>query len=138
MHFFTDYILPKDFDLDQKLCSLGITVSMVPNIVEHQEQGSYELVATELGVRLLLLCYPDFKAITDYDPFEPAEAAIRIHGLEGAKQRARVSSLNNAVEAILNGWGDGPAECYQDAARNAGLESALESLILSWDIKVSF
>ena len=111
---------------------------MVPNIVEHQEQGSYELVATELGVCLLSLCYPHFKAITDYDPFEPAEADKRIHGLEEAKERARVSSLNNAVEAIRNGWEDGPAECYQNAARKAGLESALESSILNWDIKVSF
>ena len=110
---------------------------MVLNIIEHQDQGSYKLIATKLGIRLLLLCYPNFKAVTDYDPFKPAEADICIHRLEEAEKRARVS-LNNAVEAIRNRWGDGPAEYYQDTARNAGLESALESLILNWDIKVSF
>ena len=93
MHCFTDYILPKDFNLDQHLCLLGI---------------------------------------------KPAQADKCIHGLEEAKERAQVISLNNAVKAIRNGWKDGPAECYQDAARKAGLESALESSILNWDIKVCF
>ena len=137
MHFFTEDFLPKDFNLDQTLSSSGITVELVPNIVEHKDQGSYELVANPSCLHLLSRSYPTFKVINDYDPFRPAEADIRIHGLEEAKKRARVSSLNNAVEAIRSGWGDGPAECYQNAARKAGLESALESSILNWDIRVS-
>ncbi|KAL2042895.1 hypothetical protein N7G274_004655 [Stereocaulon virgatum] len=137
VHFFTEDFLPKGFNLDQTLSSSSITVELVPNIVEHKDQGSYELVATTSCLHLLSRSYPTFKVIKDYDPFKPAEADIRIHVLEEAKKRARVSPLNDAVEAIRNGWGDGPAECYQNAARKAGLESALESSILNWDIKQS-
>ena len=129
--------LPEDFDLDKALSRSGITVNMVPNIA-HKDRASYELVVAASRLHLLSRSYPTFILIADYDPFKPAEADIRIHGLEEAKKKARVSSLNNAVEAIRNGWGDGPAECYQNAARKAGLESALESSILHWDIKVSF
>ena len=138
MHFFTEDILPKDFNLDQTLSCSGITVELVPNIVEHKDQGSYELVATTSCLHMLSRSYPTFKVISDYDPFKPAEADIHIHGLEEAKKKARASSLNNAVEAIRNGWGDGPAKCYQNAARKSGLASALESSILNRDIKVSF
>ena len=77
------------------------------------------------------------EVINDCDPFQPAEVNIRIHRLDEAIQRAQVSSLNDAVEAIRNGWGDGPAKCYQDAAQKAGLK-AVERSILHQDIRVSF
>ena len=124
--FFTETLLPEDFDLDLVLSNSGIIIDMVPNIVELKDHGSYELVAATSCLDLLSEKFHDFKLVADYDPFEPTEDGIRIHGICEAKKRARVNSLNNAVKAIRNGWGRGPVECYRNATGKAGLGTALE------------
>ncbi|KAL2039392.1 hypothetical protein N7G274_007664 [Stereocaulon virgatum] len=75
--------------------------------------------------------------VVDHDPFEPAETHIRIHGLYEANKRAQVSSLNDAVEAMRNGWESGPAECYRNTTEKVRLGTALERSILNWDIQQS-
>lgn len=135
---FTDKIPPKDFDLDKVLLDLNITVNMVPSIVEHEAPGSYELVVAEPCLGLLSSNLHGFKLAVGYDPFAPAEDDIRIHGIVEAKKRARVRSLSNAAKAIRKGWRPGAEECYRDATRKVGLETALERAILNWDIQVSY
>ncbi len=111
-------------------------INMVPNIVEHKEHGSNKLVAATSCLDLLSEKFHDFKLVVNYDPFEPTEDTILIHGICAAKKRVRVNSLNNAVKAIRNGWRRGSAECYQYATGKAGLETALERAIPNWDIQV--
>ena len=131
-------ILSKDFDLDQVIQDSGITINMVPYIVKNENQRSYELVVAIPCLDLLSKVPPNFKLGVNYDPFEPAVEDIRIHGIWEAKNRARVSTLNNAAEAIRNGWGYGPGECYRNAIGKAGLVMALEKAILNWDFQVTY
>jgi hypothetical protein len=112
-------------------------INTVPHIVEHKHAGSYELVVVTPCLDLLSEKFQDFKLVVDYDPFEPAEWDIRIHGIWEAKKRARINTLNNAAEVTRNGWGHGPAECYRRAIGKAGLGTELERAILNWDIQVS-
>lgn len=105
--------------------------------MEHKDRGSYELVVATSYLHLLSEKFHDFQLVVDYNPFEPAEDDIRIHGICEAKYRARANSLNNAVNAIRNGWGCEPAECYRNATRKAGLRTTLERALLNWDIQVS-
>ena len=111
---------------------------MVPNIVEKDPRSSYDLVVATSRLSLLSEKLHDFEVVMNYNPFKPAEADVRIHGRYEADKIARVNSLNNAVEAIRNGWGPGPVECYQNAAKKVGLQTALEQSILNWDIHVSY
>ena len=113
-------------------------INMVPHIVEHKHAGSYELVVATPCLDLLSEKFQDFKSVVDYDPFEPAEEDIRIHGIWEAKKRARINTLNNAAEVTRNGWGHGPAEFYRRAIEEAGLTTELERAILNWDIQVSY
>ena len=131
-------ILPKDFDLDQVIQDSGITINMVPYIVKNENQRSYELVVAIPCLDLLSKIPRDFRLVVNYDPFEPAVEDIRIHGIWEAKNRARVSTLNNAAEAIRKGWGYGPGECYRNVIGKAGLVIAFEKAILSWDIQVIY
>ena len=98
--------------------------------MEHKLTGSYELVVATLCLDLLSENFQDFKLVVDYDPFEPAEEDIRIHGIWEAKKRARINTLDNAAEVTRNGWGHGPAECYRRAIGKAGLGMELERAIL--------
>jgi hypothetical protein len=113
-------------------------VYMVPHIVEHKHPGSYELVVATPCLDLLSEKFHDFKLVVDYDPFEPAEEDIHIHGIWEAKRKARINTLNNAAEATRNGWGYGPAECYRSAIGRADIGTELERAILNWDIQVSY
>lgn len=131
-------ILLKDFDLDQILRDSGITMKTVPYIVKNENQRSYELVVAMPCLDLLSKIPRDFRLVVNYDPFEPAVEDIRIHGIWEAKNRARISTLNNAAEAIRNGWGYGPGECYRNVIGKAGLVIALEKAILNWDIQVTY
>ena len=79
--------------------------NMVPHITEHKRPGSYELVVATPCLDLLSEKSHEFKLAADYDPFEPAEEDICIHGIWEAKKRARINTLNNAAEATRNGWG---------------------------------
>ncbi len=106
--------------------------------MEHKHAGSYELVVATPCLDLLCQKFQDFKIVVDYDPFEPAEGDIRIHGICEAKKRARINTLNNAAEVTRKGWGHGPAECYRSAIGKAGLGIELERAILNWDIQVSY
>ncbi len=137
VRFFTDKPLPEAFDLDRFLSDSGITINIVSHIVEHKHAGSYELVIATPCLDLLSGNFQDFKIVVDYDPFEPAEEDIRIHGIWEAKKRARFNTLDNAAEVTRNGWGRGPAECYRRAIGKAGLGIELERAILYWDIQVS-
>ena len=103
----------------------------------HKLAGSYELVVATPYLDLLSENFQDFKLVVDYDPFEPVEEDIRIHGIWEAKKRAQINTLNNAAEVTRNGWGHGPAECYRTAIGKAGLRVELERAILCWDIQVS-
>ncbi|KAL9101910.1 MAG: hypothetical protein Q9163_002876 [Psora crenata] len=78
----------------------------------------------------------DFKIVVDYDPFEPAEGDIYVHGIWEAKKRAQINIFNNAAEVTRNGWGYRPAECYRRAIGKAGLGIELERAILNWDILI--
>jgi len=113
-------------------------INMVPHIVEHKHAGSYELVVATSCLGLLSEKFQEFKTVVDYDPFEPAEEHIRIHGIWEARKRARINTLTNAAEVTRNGWGHGPAECYRRAIVKAGLGTELERAILNWDIQVSY
>ena len=124
--------------MDRVLGDSGIMINMIPHIVEHKDPGSYELVVATPCVDLLSEKFHNFKIVVDYDPLEPAEDDIRIHGIWEAKRRARINTLNNAAEATRNGWGYGPAECYRRAIGKAGLGTELERAILNWDIQVSY
>ena len=115
---------------------MGITINKVPYVVENQK--FFELAVATPCLDLLSEVFHDFKLVVDYDPFEPAEEAIRVQGIWEAKKRARISALDNAVEAIRKGWGYGPAECYREAFSKAGLATELERAILNWDIRVSY
>ena len=138
IRFFTDKALPKNFDLDRSLTDAGIIINVIPHIAQHKRAGSYELVIATSYLDFLLEKFKDFHLVVDYDPFEPAEKDIRIHGSWEAKRKARTNTLKNAVEAIRNGWGQQPAECYREIIRQAGLEIELENLILNWDSQVSY
>jgi len=105
--------------------------------VEYKYAGSYELVVATLCLDLLLENFQDFKLVVDYDPFEPVEEDIRIHGIWEAKKRTRINILDNATEVTRNGWGHRLAECYRRAIGRASLGIELEKAILYWDIQVS-
>lgn len=113
-------------------------INTVPHIVEHKHAGSYELVVATPCLDLLSEKFQDFKLVVDYDPFEPAEEDIRIHGIRQAKRKARINTLNNAAEVTRNGWGHGPAECYRSVVGKAGLGKELARAILNWDVQVSY
>lgn len=113
-------------------------INMVPHITEHKHPGSYELVVATPCLDLLSEKSHEFKLAIDYDPFEPAEEDICIHGIWEVKKRARINTPNNAAEATRNGWGYRPAECYRSAISKAGLGTKLERAILNWDIEVSY
>ncbi|KAL8788260.1 MAG: hypothetical protein Q9213_001780 [Squamulea squamosa] len=110
-------------------------INTVPYLAEHKHAGSYELVVATPCLELLSEKFQDFKIVVDYDPLEPAEEDIRIHGIWEAKKRARINTLNNAAEVTRNGRGHGPAECYRAAIRKAGLQTEFERAILNWDIQ---
>ncbi|KAI4260734.1 MAG: hypothetical protein LQ352_000126 [Teloschistes flavicans] len=137
VRFFTDEILPEGFDLDRLLSDSAIMINTVPHIVEHKHAGSYELVVATPCLDLLSEKFQDFKLVVDYDPFEPAEEDIRIHGIRQAKRKARINTLNNAAEVTRNGWGHGPAECYRSVVGKAGLGKELARAILNWDVQHS-
>ncbi|KAL9045619.1 MAG: hypothetical protein Q9214_001366 [Letrouitia sp. 1 TL-2023] len=105
--------------------------------MEDENQEFFELTVATPCLDLLSKISHDFELVVDYDPFEPAEEAIRIHGTWEAKKRARITTLDNAVEATCNGWGYRPAECYRSAFSKAGLGTELERAILNWDIQHS-
>lgn len=130
-------IQPEDFHIESALICSGITTFMVPNIVEHKDHSSYELVVAQPCVETLSTRLQGFKLFTNYDPFAPAKTDICIHGTIEARRRARVKTIDNAAEAICRGWGRGPEECYRNVVAKAGLETALERAILFWDIRVS-
>lgn len=111
---------------------------MVPYIVEHKDSGSYSLVVVTRCLDLLLGRFPAFKLNVDYDPFEPAQNDIRIHGIWEAKKRVQINTLIIAAEATRDSWGYGPADCFRSVIRKAGLETELERAILNWDIQVSY
>ncbi len=113
-------------------------INTVPHIVEHKHPGSYELVVATSCLDVLSEKFQDFKIVVDYDPFEPADEDIRIHGIWEAKKRARINTLDNAAEATCNGWGHGPAECYRIAICKAGFGTELKRAIMNWDIQVSY
>ena len=117
VHFSTKDILHEGFDLDKALCDCDITVNLVPHIVEHEDSGSYGLVVATSSLNLLSEKFPHFEVNTNYNPFKPAEADIRIHGLYEAKKRA----VSKALKEIDNGWANGTAECYRDTARKFGV-----------------
>ena len=110
---------------------------MVPTVMKHKSAWSYEIVVATTCLDLLS-GFQDFKLVVDYDPFEPAEEDIRIHGIWEAKNRAKINTLNNAAEVTRNGWVHGPAECYRRVVEKAGLGIELEKAILNWDIQVSY
>ena len=120
--------------MDLFLAGSGIMINIVPYIAQHDRPGSYELVVTTSCLDLLSEKSNYFTLVDNYDPLEPAEEDIYIHGTWEAKKRARVHTLNNAAEATRNGWGYGPAECYRRAIGKAGLGTELERVILNWDI----
>ena len=128
--------LPNDFHIESALLGSGIIISMAPYIAEHKDH-KYELFVAQSCVELLSTRLQGFILDINHDPFAPAEDDVRIHGTVEAKRRARVNSLANSVEAIREGWGRGPEECYRNAVVKAGLETALERAILEWDIQVS-
>jgi len=76
--------------------------------------------------------------VVDYDSFELVDEDIRNHGIWEANKRARINTLDNAVEATRNGWGHKLAECYRIAICKVGFETELERAILNWDIQVSY
>ena len=111
---------------------------MIPYIVEHENAGPFEVIVATPRLDWLSEKFHDFKLVADYDPFEPVEEDIRTYGIREAKKRVRINTLNNAAEAIRNGWGYGPAECYRNAVEKAGLGTELEKAILNWDIQVTY
>ncbi|KAL8903399.1 MAG: hypothetical protein Q9207_003945 [Kuettlingeria erythrocarpa] len=104
-------------------------------MVQLKGTGSYRLVVATPCLEALSSSFRDFELVLNHDPFEPAEEDIRVHGIWEAKRRARTDTLTTAADAIRNGWGAGPAECYRRACENAGLKAALERAILGWDIR---
>lgn len=129
---------PVGFEFDLLLSSLGITVSKVPNIAEREEQRLYELVAAQSGVARLSTRPHLFNLVTNYDPFAPTANDISTYGFVEAKKKTLIESLNIAVEAIHEGWGPGPGECYRVAFVKTPLEPALQGALLNWDIQVSY
>ena len=123
--------------MDRVLWDLGITIGIVPFIVEHKGPG-YKLIVATQYLGLLSERFRDFKVVVIHDPFEPAEEDIRIHGIWEAKERARTIILNAAAELIRNGWGDGSAEWIRGVIEEAGLGTELQRAILNWDIQVSY
>jgi hypothetical protein len=59
------------------------------------------------------------------DPTTPDSGEVEIYGLQKAKERARRRFLDNAVNAISNGWCEGPGQCYRRAAELHGLDARL-------------
>jgi len=88
VRFFTDKILPESFNLDRFLSDSGITINMVPHISKHKHPGSYGLVVATPYLNMLPNKVHNFKLVNDYDPFEPAQEDICIHGIWEAKKRA--------------------------------------------------
>ncbi|KAF2838463.1 hypothetical protein M501DRAFT_1016564 [Patellaria atrata CBS 101060] len=85
-----------------------------------------------------LLQFYEFECDFNYDPVEPVDADIRIHGKSHAKKRAETRFLRNAVKAIRSGLGRGLELCYCDIARSHGLQAPLEQAILAEDISESY
>ena len=106
--------------------------------MKHEHPGSYELVVDTSCLGLLSEKLHEFKSTVDYDPFEPTQEDVRIHGSSKARERARINTLSNAAEATRNGWGNGPAECYRRTIEKTGLGTKLQRAILNWDIQVSY
>ena len=132
VRFFVD----KNFLLDEFLSKSGMSIKQVPHMANHTHPGSYELVVPTNCLDLLSKISLAFKIEVDYDPFEPAEEDLHAFGTSEAKKKAQINTLNNAAEAICNGWGHGPAKCYRIIINQAGLEPELERAIVSWKIQV--
>lgn len=137
VRFSAKKILPQNFDLDRFLRESGITIDMVPHLVELKHTRSYRLVVATPCLEALAR-FNDFELVLDHDPFEPAEEDVCLYGIWEAEKRARMNTLTIGAEAIRNGWGCGPAECYRKVSEDAGLRIALERAILNWDIQVRY
>ncbi len=61
----------------------------------------------------------------------PDSGEGNVFGLQTAKEMANRRFLISAVDAVSNGWGEGPGWCYGDAAKSSGLEARLEMEIQS-------
>ena len=134
VRFFAD----RNFLIDEFLSKSGMSVNVVQHMANQTHPGSYEFAVATNCLDLLSKMSHGFKIEVGYDPFEPAEEDIRIFGTSEAIKKAQINTLNNAAEAICNGWGHGPAKCYRMIINEAGLDLELERAIVSWKIQVIY
>jgi len=115
-------------------------INIVLYIMEHKHPSSYRLVITIPCLDLLLDEFHDFKLVVDYDPFEPAEEDIRIHGIWEAKKRARINTQHRCGRGPqrMGTWrGRLLSKCYRqgwprDRARESNPELGHSSEQFNW------
>ena len=62
-------------------------INMVPNILEHKDHESFGLVVATPCLDLLSKTFHHFKLVVCYDPFEPADGDVHVHGVAGVERR---------------------------------------------------
>jgi hypothetical protein len=77
-----------------------------------------------------------FELDINYDPTEPADANVWVHGVYKAKRRAEARFLQNAAKAIRSGP-QGLESCYFQIAELHVLQVPLGWTILNYDIIVN-
>lgn len=102
------------------------TTYQIPYFRQHKH-NKFELVVAQSCVsQLQETLGPCYSIQRPDDLTLPDPGEVNVFGLQTAKEMTNRRLLSNAVDAISNGWGEGPSLCYRDAAKASGLEARLE------------
>ncbi len=111
-------------DMDKELKEF--TVYQIPYLRQHKHK-TFELVVAQSCILELQEALGQRYNIERPDDLTlPNSGEVNVFGLQTAKEMANRRFLSNAVDAVSNGWGEGPGWCYRDAAKSSGLEARLE------------
>ena len=123
-------LYPEDADSQVEIQELDeSTVYDIPYLQQQKYEG-LELVITQSclpGLREAMGHYCYIERVED--PTKPNTGEVNVYGIQTAKAMACQRFLENAVEAILTGRGEGYEWHYRHIAKLYGLEGRLETML---------
>ncbi|KAL9128709.1 MAG: hypothetical protein Q9217_002670 [Psora testacea] len=109
------------------------TVDDIPYVRELKYEGFEMVIAQSRIPELHEVFRHRYDIEYPYNPLTPHKGEVNVHGERTAKGMAYERFLNNAVDAIRNGWGVGASRCYRETAEAYGLEVQLERILRTSD-----